>query len=85
MVEDGAKSGQALVASGGKGGTYAYQVQRVFRTEAGGQTLELDGLLSEPVRLTSRIKGSSRRKSLAQLAYGLVCMAKAFLKQACII
>lgn len=51
MVEDGAKSGQALVASGGKGGTYAYQVQRVFRTEAGGQTLELDGLLSEPVRV----------------------------------
>jgi hypothetical protein len=51
LVEHGAGEGHALDTNPGKGKTYTYTAQRVFRMTVGGQTLELDGMLSQPARV----------------------------------
>lgn len=51
LVEDGSRSGGAVDKSIHFGETYVYRAQRVARIEAEGQTLELDGGFSSPVRV----------------------------------
>jgi len=51
LVEGGSQSGGALDKSVHFGNIYAYRAQRVTRVETDGQTLELDGALTEPVRV----------------------------------
>jgi hypothetical protein len=50
FVEDGAKGG-ALDATVRFGETYEYRAQHVARVSVGGETLELDGELTAPVRV----------------------------------
>jgi hypothetical protein len=49
-----AKAGRALDKDIHFGETYEYSAQRILRLKAGGQTLELTGLLSAPVRIEAR-------------------------------
>ncbi|HUN85562.1 MAG TPA: fibronectin type III domain-containing protein [Terracidiphilus sp.] len=51
IVEDGSQSGGAIDRSIHFGDTYIYKAQRVAQIEAEGQTLELDGAFSQPVRV----------------------------------
>jgi len=54
LLVDDAAHGQALDKSIRFGETYAYRAQRVLRVIADGQTLELDGELSAPVRIEAK-------------------------------
>jgi len=54
IVEDGSQSGGAVDKSIHFGDTYVYKAQRVARIETEGQTLELDGAFSQPVRVEAR-------------------------------
>lgn len=51
LVDAGARSGRALDKNIRFGQSYEYRAQRVSRVTTGGQTLELDGELSAPVRI----------------------------------
>src|ERR1700740_2081899 len=54
MVEDGSKTGRAIDKDIHFGETYEYRAQRVNRVTTDGKTLELDGELSQPVRVEAR-------------------------------
>lgn len=54
LVDSGAHPGVALDQEIRFGHSYEYRAQRVARVTAGGQTLELDGQLSAPVRVTAK-------------------------------
>jgi len=54
LVEDGSQSGVALDKSIHFGESYLYRAQRVARMETDGQTLELDGALTDPVRVEAK-------------------------------
>lgn len=54
LVEGGSQSGAALDKSIHFGDSYVYRAQRVARIEADGQTLELDGALTDPVRVEAK-------------------------------
>ncbi|MGB8259382.1 MAG: fibronectin type III domain-containing protein [Terracidiphilus sp.] len=54
LVDDTAHPGRAMDASIRFGQTYEYRAQRVARVPAEGQTLELAGPLSEPIRVEAR-------------------------------
>jgi hypothetical protein len=51
LVEDGSKTGRAIDEDIRFGETYEYRAQRVSRVTTDGKTLELDGQLSQPVRV----------------------------------
>jgi hypothetical protein len=51
LVADGSKMGRAIDKDIRFGETYEYRAQRVSRVTADGRTLELDGQLSQPVRV----------------------------------
>jgi hypothetical protein len=54
LVEDGSKTGRAIDKNIRFGETYEYRAQRVSRVTIDGKTLELDGQLSQPVRVEAR-------------------------------
>ena len=54
LVEGGSKTGSAIDKDIRLGQTYEYRAQRVSRVASEGKTLELDGELSEPVRVEAR-------------------------------
>ena len=54
LVEDGSKTGRAIDKDIRFGETYEYRAQRVSRVTTDGKTLELDGQLSQPVRVEAQ-------------------------------
>lgn len=54
LVEGGSQSGGAVDKSIHFGDTYVYRAQRVSHIQADGQSLELDGAFSPPVRVEAR-------------------------------
>jgi hypothetical protein len=54
LVESGSQTGRAIDKDIRFGETYEYRAQRVSRVTTDGKTLELDGELSQPVRVEAR-------------------------------
>lgn len=53
IVEGGSASGRAIDRSIRLGETYEYRAQRVSRVRAGGETFEIDGAFSPPLRVAA--------------------------------